>query len=444
MRRLCLLLALIVGAGSAAAPAGAGTVSVERSHVDTGSHSGGYDVSVVRYDAASGEVNEVGLALDGGQLTLTDPAGAAAGRGCRSTAADAAVCAHLDGTSGWGSAQVGLSDGDDVMHDSVLSATVDAGPGNDVVALSDGMTIGGPGDDDLTAPMVRYDDRVQPVDVDLAAGTATLAGEIDRLSGLRYLVLSQAADRFTGSNADEQVFGLGGDDVMLGGGGRDMLDGGDGADWVDGGDGDDLVQGGTDERDRNVVLGGSGNDTVSGAAGADLLIGGPGVDLLDGYGGADRFAIRDGSADSVFCTRAARIVADWMDAVQGCRRIERDAPPVLLLTSGGTQYNPEDGPRGHASLVCSPDVPTRRCHGNIAVFVADRPADRTVTRVRGTGYIERRLALPARADAIRRRCGAVALVYVMRARDTSGRVRVMVRTGIEPGARDEPAPGCQT
>ena len=106
--------------------------------------------------------------------------------------------------------------------------------------------------------------------------------------------LSDHADHFIGSYADEAVFGGEGNDLLEGGGGRDHLDGGDGADSISGGSGDDFM------------IGAIGADQISDGEGADRAYGGPGndtfyasndtsYDIFDGGDGADVIVFMDGN-----------------------------------------------------------------------------------------------------------------------------------------------------
>jgi Ca2+-binding RTX toxin-like protein len=75
-----------------------------------------------------------------------------------------------------------------------------------------------------------------------------------------------AANRFTGTAADEVILLLGGNDRASGGGGNDRICGGGG---------------------RDALAGGAGNDRLGGQDGIDTLNGGPGSDLCVGGPGAD-------------------------------------------------------------------------------------------------------------------------------------------------------------
>lgn len=97
--------------------------------------------------------------------------------------------------------------------------------------------------------------------------------------------LTEGADVFIGSDADDIVEGLGGNDELLGGNGNDTLRGGlgndslaggEGVNLLDGGDGDDIyILGGDRSSTENIVI-----DTVIDASGTDIVqIGEPGSSL---------------------------------------------------------------------------------------------------------------------------------------------------------------------
>lgn len=193
--------------------------------------------------------------------------------------------------------------------------------GNDVIAGGGGadVIVGGRGFD-----TIDLSGAGGPVDVDLAAGTATGQGA-DRLYDVEGVIGSSWGDVLRGNSAGNRLDGRGGDDVLIGRGGDDRLVGGDGVDTADysgapgrvvvdlgagtaSGEGRDVLSGievvigspyadriyGSAGDDRLVGGGGGddlrgrgGNDVLDGGPGPDQLRGGPGDDLLLGGGGAD-------------------------------------------------------------------------------------------------------------------------------------------------------------
>ena len=83
-----------------------------------------------------------------------------------------------------------------------------------------------------------------------------------------------------------------------------------------------------------------GADTITGTAAADVLNGGAGNDFLDGGAGADVYQAgagldllhaRDGTADTGDCgSEEDTLVADAIDAIGGCERIDLPVAPVSL------------------------------------------------------------------------------------------------------------------
>jgi Ca2+-binding RTX toxin-like protein len=148
--------------------------------------------------------------------------------------------------------------------------------------------------------------------LDLGAGTATVDGATDQLTGIERVIGSGDWDTMTGSGGDDTLEGGLGNDTLAGRGGADVLDGGSNFDMVDyrasvagvsinlatgaasGGDatGDTLIgiedaQGSNTGGDTivgsnldNYLYGNGGNDTLTGAGGADQLFGGSGTDLM--------------------------------------------------------------------------------------------------------------------------------------------------------------------
>jgi hypothetical protein len=99
-----------------------------------------------------------------------------------------------------------LSDGD---RD---GAPGDAGPGPDLL-------IGGPSQYDT----VSYEQRTEPVSVDLAGGTAGADGEDDVVRAAESVIGGAGPDRLAGSEARNEIFGGQGADTLVGRGGDDEL-----------------------------------------------------------------------------------------------------------------------------------------------------------------------------------------------------------------------------
>ena len=222
-------------------------------------------------------------------------------------------------------------DGDDNMRggkgDDVLLGRTDAdslagGEGND--DLSGGPNeeplledlIGGPGDDTMTGgpglDRALYFDSMQPVEVDLGAGTATGDGTdtlvtVEGATGSNFddlLVGTDASNGLVGLEGDDVIRALGsgtleeGSDLLLGGGGDDTLEGGDGYDFasydfgcvpvdLDLGAGTATGQGADTLTDIEGGFGSDCDDVLVGDDGDNAFLGREGDDTLDGAGGTD-------------------------------------------------------------------------------------------------------------------------------------------------------------
>lgn len=270
------------------------------------------------------------------------------------TGAPAHAAATCDGraatievpATGYVTAPVVGTPGDDVIVGTPGRDTIDGAGGNDVICGLDGPdTIsGGEGDDrlfggldgeysiddgytaDLIAPgpgddhvdlgadpqaldihpvdfgyldRVVYADAAGPVVVDLTAGTATGEGtDTIVVAGPAGVVGSDFGDRITGSAYDDLIQAGDGDDVVDARGGNDhvVVDGGADTTFalpaIDGGD--DVAHGGSG---RDILVSSGGTDRLSGDGGKDFLTtsaasrgslqGGPGKDTLQAKGPVD-------------------------------------------------------------------------------------------------------------------------------------------------------------
>lgn len=141
----------------------------------------------------------------------------------------------------------------------ITRVSVDAGAGNDNVAIGSGVVatyiLGGDGNDLLNG----------------GDGNDTLTSG----AGKNTLFGNNGNDRLNGSGGRDALYGGAGDDRLYGNGGNDTLDGGGNVDRLFAGDGDDnLIGGGSNDK----LYGDAGNDTLTGNAGADLMDGGVGTD----------------------------------------------------------------------------------------------------------------------------------------------------------------------
>jgi hypothetical protein len=203
-----------------------------------------------------------------------------AGARCARAGADAVRCA-VSGRASHLSVFVDAGDRNDVVALGALPgvelAEVLGGPGNDTLVGHDDADLlyggsgrdwlgglggadrldGGAGDDLLDGgdgrDLVTYASRRADVAINLAAGAAGSAGEIDRFAGVEDAAGGRGSDRLRGDAGDNFLYG--------GADGRDVADGGGGDDSIDarraiGGAGDDHLDG------RSVECG-AGKDVAS-------------------------------------------------------------------------------------------------------------------------------------------------------------------------------------
>jgi hypothetical protein len=201
-RRLRLLALTAVGAaslGTLPATASAGTVATE----------GG----VLVFRAGPGEVNDLYLNDEGGEVVLSDSV--------PMTAADAS-CSR------------GEFDPVERLRcvPQPQGIRAELGDRDDVSRLGSDWTPG------------------TPIVLDGGVGN-------DQLDGY------QGSETMLGGDGDDTLEGNLGDDHLFGGAGNDTVDGGDDADEVRGGDGDDVVAGGGRPAFSDIVDGGPGRDTLS-------------------------------------------------------------------------------------------------------------------------------------------------------------------------------------
>ena len=202
--------------------------------------------------------------------------------------------------------------GNDILQGGFFTDTVDGGSGNDLIQILDGEfsdnVDGGTGTDTLDVSDVLLD----PLTLDLSAGTYTLLGPANTIIGVENVSGTQVADTITGDGAVNTFDGNGGNDTMTGGGGVDIMRGGFGNDtyFVDaqgeafelGGQGNDTVRSTVSYNlaGQNIErlfllannISGTGNvlsNFLVGSAGTQTLNGAGGNDNLTGAGGADNF-----------------------------------------------------------------------------------------------------------------------------------------------------------
>jgi Ca2+-binding RTX toxin-like protein len=166
----------------------------------------------------------------------------------------------------------------------------------------------------------------------LTAATAAMAARVIGDASANVLTGTEQRDHIRARAGDDTVNALAGADFVRAGYGNDTVDGGDGWDLLRGGRGDDVQSGG---RGADLIFAGRGTDRTDGGDGPDRLwalarkdvaaIGDPNGDELSGGRGRDRFKVRDGEVDRVFCGDGRdRVIADQFDLVAGdCERTIR-------------------------------------------------------------------------------------------------------------------------
>ena len=200
------------------------------------------------------------------------------------------------------------ADGDDILEGEDGADTLQGGNGDDRLVGGAGADVHDGGANYDTA---NYQESTLAVSLHLTTGSHSGDAAGDTFIAVEAWRLSDFADFFTGSGANEEIYGDDGNDTLKGEGGADIIDGGQGNDIIDGGAGDDLMIGGGGLNDRadyraaasavtvslaittaqNTI--GAGIDTLSGfeqllgSAFNDTLTGSDGTDTIDGKNGDD-------------------------------------------------------------------------------------------------------------------------------------------------------------
>jgi hypothetical protein len=273
-----LLLALVALA-LLATPASAAVIEIEDHFCGCDGSSGETDTVGLIVRAAPGEVNVITVRRSPRGIVITDNVPLTGS--CRPASTGGRFCkGEFDGVD------VFLGDMDDVLLHSTAGGSVEGGPGDDEISVSNAIYLltGGPGADqldatDAMATTVSYADHTEAVTVRLnALADDGAAGEGDNVVGqVTGLRGGSGDDRLEAFPTARGLFGEGGADTLVGGPESDTLAGGDGDDQL---------------------LAGPGDDYLSGGAGADVLSGGGGLDEVS-YGGEEplRLSIGDGPND---------------------------------------------------------------------------------------------------------------------------------------------------
>jgi hypothetical protein len=243
------------------------------------------------YTAAPGEANRLSVehGPTGGVLFHDSGATITAGAGCSARDAHTVTCTPPMGQA-LGSVTVDLGDGDDQAGVAV-PATVDGGPGNDVIAAAPTIATYNP------------------------AGPFILAPDVGPPFAANF----------------------------KGGPGNDTLIGGSGGAYLDGQDGNDALIGGPD---ADTLIGGAGQDTLSGGAGGDDLTGGPGNDRLVGGAGEDVADYSDHTTTPVRVNLARGIggAHGEHDVISGVEDVSGSEAPGVLIGDAGPNVLDGGGP----------------------------------------------------------------------------------------------------
>ncbi|SNY60190.1 calcium-binding protein [Paractinoplanes atraurantiacus] len=235
---------------------------------------------ILKYDTTIGVNDRITVAVSGGVLTVTNPAGTlTAGAGCTLVDAHQARCQAA--TSTFGISLRSLDGADTVVNATGIAASIKAGDGDDRVT-------GGSGDDTLSGGF----------------GADVLQGG----GGSDTATYSEVGSRL-GVTAD--LDGAAGDDGS-------SEDGPAGARDTIAADVENLV--GTIVDD--VLSGNAGRNVIDGRGGHDRVLGLGGDDDITAHGGGTL----DGGAGADHCVSDLRLVPDPADVFVGCERTEVITP----------------------------------------------------------------------------------------------------------------------
>lgn len=172
---------------------------------------------------------------------------------------------HFQDLGGYDTYRFGIGDGQDVVEDTYGRVLFKPGIGqNDVAFTRDGndliATVSTSGDSVRIKDWLNSWQRIDLFDFD--NGARPNASDV-----LAQLNISEGAEIFYGSPADDVLAGTEKDSTLYGREGNDVLTGGSGRDQLQGETGDDVLDGGAD---RDWLYGGEGNNTYIVARGMGL------------------------------------------------------------------------------------------------------------------------------------------------------------------------------
>jgi Ca2+-binding RTX toxin-like protein len=389
MRLAVLLVAFALLFALAPAVAGASTVT------------GG---SLLWFDAAPGEQNDVTVTVDNGRYLVADTgASLTAGPKCDQVDAHHASCdtGPPDFPNQPLRARVNLGDGNDVFHGGDEQDTVDGGNGNDEIhggAGADRLS-GGPGNDLLDGGGGDTHHRFDPAYANAVSGAYP-----DILDGGPGADLIQGGggdfDRVDYSSRTEPVsVTLDGvaNDGQAGEGDNVMPD----VEDVTGGAGDDFLRG---DSVSNTLVGGPGNDVIDGGGGyQDGGEGGDGADLLlfhdggiEGLNGIDGPIPGFKFDDVIRCDAWSNpdngvdtVTADFTDAGQAGQLSAGDKPCENVIMTSAPQSVPVVGGQISVPVGCSAGPISLSCNGNAVVSLPGAASQASTGRPRA-GLLLRR------------------------------------------------------
>src|SRR3954447_15134635 len=290
--------------------------------------------------------------------TITVVVNAGAGNDTIALSAPNAISANL------AAATINGEGGDDIITGSQAADTINGGDDNDRITgfKGDDQILGGNGNDVMiwnNGDQTDTDDGGAGVDeVLITAGTADDNMTVKTSgTGFRFDRINAAVGINIVNDEKLSITSFSGNDTLVSdpgvtlpmnidaGSGDDTITTGDGADVISGGDGNDTLNG-AGGGDR--IIGDRGNDTMNGGAGDDTTVwnNGDGSDVMNGDAGVDRVEDNLGAGNDVSTIKneAGRV------------RYERTSAGAFNLSVGGAEVFELNTLGGDDTLTTAPDV----------------------------------------------------------------------------------------
>jgi Ca2+-binding RTX toxin-like protein len=225
--------------------------------------------------------------------------------------------------------------GNDTLHGGGGNDQVRGGDGDDAL-LGDGITLGadvldgGPGTDRIEGDWIQNDRGANdPISVTLdGAANDGHAGEGDNVIGVELVKVTRPGVFAAGADAMTiDVWNIGaGTTTVTGSPGADNIRTWDKADRIDAGAGNDTIEAGNGD---DEITGGPGQDTINADAGSEAC----NFLVCRGALGNDVVHARDGEADSIECgVGTDKAIVDANDTVASCETVDRG--PVVPGNGG--------------------------------------------------------------------------------------------------------------